>query len=292
MKKEYNFTLISVIASGILLGVGGVILEKSGNPFRTGICVSCFVENIAGSLGLHANSRMQYIRPEVIGFILGAFILSLLRSEFNVRGGQSPVIRFVLGILMMIGASGDIYKNILGPIRHNLRLLAVIPLGYVYVKELSIERTIAENKIKEENEISSSLLKTFDILNSSLEIKQIINNVIVVAPKYLKFDKLIIFLYGQETNEIICSYSYGFDPEEKTLTETSFKNNGIQVKLGIEPIIINDANKYELLSKDFANTLNIHNAVMMPIIISGHLEALLIGGYKNIQPVSTYDLSF
>lgn len=104
MKKEYNWTLISVILSGVLLGVGGVVLEKFGNPFRTGVCVSCFMENIAGSLGLHANSRMQYIRPEVIGFILGAFLISLLRSEFNVRGGRAPIIRFVLGILMMIGA--------------------------------------------------------------------------------------------------------------------------------------------------------------------------------------------
>ena len=104
MKKEYNWTLISVIISGVLLGVGGVILEKYGNPFRTGICVSCFMKNIAGSLGLHANSRMQYIRPEIIGFILGAFFVSILRNEFDARGGQSPVIRFVLGILMMIGA--------------------------------------------------------------------------------------------------------------------------------------------------------------------------------------------
>ncbi|MDD5772728.1 MAG: YedE family putative selenium transporter [bacterium] len=104
MKKEYNWTLLSVILSGILLGVGGVVLEKYGNPFRTGVCVSCFMENIAGSLGLHANNRMQYIRPEIIGFILGAFFISILRREFNVRGGRAPFTRFVLGILMMIGA--------------------------------------------------------------------------------------------------------------------------------------------------------------------------------------------
>ncbi|MEW6088228.1 MAG: YedE family putative selenium transporter [bacterium] len=103
-KQKYDLTIAGVILSGILLGVGGVILEKFGNPFRTGICVSCFMENIAGSLGFHANSRMQYIRPEVAGFIIGAFLLSLIRNEFNVRGGQSPLIRFMLGVLMMIGA--------------------------------------------------------------------------------------------------------------------------------------------------------------------------------------------
>lgn len=95
--------LTAIILSGTLLGAGGVILERFGNPFRTGICVSCFIENIAGSLGLHANSRMQFIRPEIVGFILGAFLISILRGEFKARGGRSPVIRFVLGILMMIG---------------------------------------------------------------------------------------------------------------------------------------------------------------------------------------------
>lgn len=95
--------LIAIILSGTLLGAGGVVLEKFGNPFRTGVCVSCFIENIAGSLGLHANSRMQFIRPEIVGFILGAFFVSILRGEFRARGGRSPIIRFVLGILMMIG---------------------------------------------------------------------------------------------------------------------------------------------------------------------------------------------
>ncbi|MFH1288373.1 MAG: YedE family putative selenium transporter [bacterium] len=111
VSKKYDLTIIMVILSGILLGVGGVVLEKFGNPFRTGICVSCFIENIAGSLGLHANNRMQYIRPEIIGFILGAFLISLGRGEFNVhgsvhgsvRGGRILIIRFILGILMMIG---------------------------------------------------------------------------------------------------------------------------------------------------------------------------------------------
>ncbi|HHK60794.1 MAG TPA: YedE-related selenium metabolism membrane protein, partial [Desulfobacterales bacterium] len=55
---------------GALLGVGGMVLSWLGNPPNTGICASCFLENIAGAIGLHDNPRMQYLRPEIIGFIL------------------------------------------------------------------------------------------------------------------------------------------------------------------------------------------------------------------------------
>src|SRR5512142_2654836 len=61
------------ILTGAVMGVAGVVLSLLGNPANTGFCVSCFLENIAGSLGLHGNIRMQFIRPEIIGFVLGSF---------------------------------------------------------------------------------------------------------------------------------------------------------------------------------------------------------------------------
>jgi hypothetical protein len=52
-------------------------MTKWGNPPNMGICVACFIRDIAGALGLHRNDTTQYIRPEVIGFLLGAFITSM-----------------------------------------------------------------------------------------------------------------------------------------------------------------------------------------------------------------------
>ncbi len=95
----------SIIISGIIFGVIGVLLVTAGNPKHTGICISCFMEGIAGSIGLHNNPRMMYIRPEIIGFILGAFIISLLSKDFRPSGGSSPVIRFVLGFLTIVGSA-------------------------------------------------------------------------------------------------------------------------------------------------------------------------------------------
>ena len=47
---------------------------------------------------------MQYIRPEIIGFVLGALVAALIFREFKPRTGSSPLARFVLGMLAMIGA--------------------------------------------------------------------------------------------------------------------------------------------------------------------------------------------
>jgi hypothetical protein len=37
-----------------------------------GICVACFERDIAGALGLHRANVVQYISPEIIGFVLGS----------------------------------------------------------------------------------------------------------------------------------------------------------------------------------------------------------------------------
>jgi YedE family putative selenium metabolism protein len=75
-----------------------------GNPPNMGICVACFIRDIAGALGLHQASVVQFIRPEVVGFLFGAFIASFAFREFRSRGGASPMIRFLLGAFVMIGA--------------------------------------------------------------------------------------------------------------------------------------------------------------------------------------------
>ena len=93
------------ILMGAVLGIGAVTLSYYGNPPNTGLCVSCFMENIAGSMGLHDNIRMQYLRPELIGFVLGAFMLALVRREFVPSGGSSPLLRFLIGFFLIVGCT-------------------------------------------------------------------------------------------------------------------------------------------------------------------------------------------
>lgn len=94
-----------VVASGLALGALGVLLAVWGNPRNSGICVSCFIENAAGALGLHDNVRMQYLRPELIGFVLGALVSAVGAREFRSRGGSAPLPRLFAGIFLMVGCA-------------------------------------------------------------------------------------------------------------------------------------------------------------------------------------------
>jgi uncharacterized protein len=95
---------VKIIASGGIIGLLAAILVKFGNPVNMGVCVACFFRDIAGGLGLHRAAVVQYLRPEIPGFILGSFGMAKAKGEFKARGGSSPVLRFVLGFFLMIGA--------------------------------------------------------------------------------------------------------------------------------------------------------------------------------------------
>src|SRR6056297_852288 len=93
-----------IIITGGIIGVLGSLLVVFGNPANMGICVACFIRDIAGAVGLHRASVVQNIRPEIIGFILGAFLIARSTGEFKVKGGSSPITRFVIAMFVMIGA--------------------------------------------------------------------------------------------------------------------------------------------------------------------------------------------
>ncbi len=93
-----------IIFTGAIIGLISVILVKYGNPANMGYCIACFLRDITGALGLHRAPVVQYIRPEIIGLVLGAFLMSLGAKEFKAKGGSSPFIRFLLGFIVMVGA--------------------------------------------------------------------------------------------------------------------------------------------------------------------------------------------
>ena len=93
-----------LILTGAIIGVLAPLLQKLGNPPNMGICVACFERDIAGALALHRAGVVQYIRPEIPGFVLGALAASFLFSDFKPRTGSAPLVRFILGMFAMIGA--------------------------------------------------------------------------------------------------------------------------------------------------------------------------------------------
>lgn len=102
--KNIFATKWGIIGVGAFIGISAPLLQKLGNPGNMGICVACFERDISGAIGLHRAAVVQYMRPEIIGFVLGALIAAYIFGEFRARAGSAPIVRFVLGAFAMIGA--------------------------------------------------------------------------------------------------------------------------------------------------------------------------------------------
>ena len=102
--KNFFSTRWGIISVGAFIGVLAPLLQKLGNPGNMGICVACFERDIAGAIGIHRAAVVQYMRPEIIGFVLGSLIAAYIFKEFRSRTGSAPIVRFVLGVFAMIGA--------------------------------------------------------------------------------------------------------------------------------------------------------------------------------------------
>ena len=99
--KKRNFW---VILTGVVIGIAALALSALGNPGNMGFCIACFLRDTSGALKLHSAEAVQYVRPEIVGMILGAMIIAMLTKEFKPRGGSSPMTRFVIAIVVMVGA--------------------------------------------------------------------------------------------------------------------------------------------------------------------------------------------
>ena len=168
MKKH-----LMVIVTGAVIGIAALVLVRFGNPGNMGFCIACFLRDIAGALKLHNAGVVQYMRPEVIGLIIGAFLLAVVKKEFKPRGGSAAFTRFTLGSFVMIGA-----LVFLGcPLRMFLRLgagdlnaifglvgfIAGIVIGIFFLnKNFSLSR--AYNQSKQEGVIPIIFMLVFFVL--------------------------------------------------------------------------------------------------------------------------------
>ncbi|MCI2056469.1 MAG: YedE-related selenium metabolism membrane protein [Oscillibacter sp.] len=154
--KKVNYLVIS---AGIAVGIAALVLTALGNPANMGFCIACFERDIAGAVGLHSAAKVQYLRPEIIGLVLGAFLMSVATKEFRAKAGSAPATRFVLGAFVMIGA-----LVFLGcPLRMVIRLgggdlnavvglvgfVAGIAIGVVFLKKgFTLQRAYAVSTVE------------------------------------------------------------------------------------------------------------------------------------------------
>ncbi len=90
--------------AGAIIGIAAIVLTVLGNPGNMGFCIACFLRDTAGAMHLHTVPIVEYVRPEIIGIILGSFVLSVITGDFRPRGGSSPLLRFIIAFIVMVGA--------------------------------------------------------------------------------------------------------------------------------------------------------------------------------------------
>ncbi len=93
-----------IVLAGLVTGIAALVLTALGNPKNMGFCIACFERDIAGALGFHSAAKVQYLRPEIVGIVLGATLAAAAAKEFRAKAGSSPASRFLIGLFVMIGA--------------------------------------------------------------------------------------------------------------------------------------------------------------------------------------------
>ena len=92
-----------LVISGLIAALVAIMFASNGNPGNMAICIACFIRDTAGALKLQTNETVQYLRPEIVGIIVGACLMAFIGKEFKATAGSSPFTRFALGFIVMIG---------------------------------------------------------------------------------------------------------------------------------------------------------------------------------------------
>ena len=115
MKKVH----LGVIIAGAAVGLAALILTALGNPTNMGFCIACFLRDTAGGLGLHSAAAVQYIRPEIIGLVLGivfAVIMAVLGNLVVTPAWLGVPLDAVVAMIVPILIPFNLLKGLLNAI--------------------------------------------------------------------------------------------------------------------------------------------------------------------------------
>ncbi|MCL5022482.1 MAG: PAS domain S-box protein [Nitrospirae bacterium] len=161
-------------------------------------------------------------------------------------------------------------------------------------KKAEEELMLLYRQIKEEAEISHSLVRIVNALNTSLSESELIRNVMGLVPNYLRFDRTMIFLYDEALRGFVFSAGHGLTPvEEGVLVSRTFREEDFPAMaefLRGEEIVIENAAENALLTKELIETFRIGSIVMVPITVRGKVIGGIVGNYRKANPIDRKDL--
>ncbi|RJQ15095.1 MAG: PAS domain S-box protein [Nitrospiraceae bacterium] len=164
------------------------------------------------------------------------------------------------------------------------------------------ERKNAEKDLAEmyeakrnEAEISGSLLQLVETLNTSLEEKELVRNILNIAPQYLQFGRMALFFYDDAVEGFTFAGSYGLDADKETILSARVFKAGdmpaIDMALRGETVLMEDPRKGKLLREDLIDMFDIKSAVMAPVSFNGNVRGILCGDYTTVKSIEPKDLA-
>ncbi len=161
-------------------------------------------------------------------------------------------------------------------------------------KKAEEELTGLYRKVKEEAEVSNSLLQIVEALNSTLDEKSLIKTVTKMTPSYLKFDRLAVFLHDDELDGFTFAGGYGLTPsEEGLLLSRTFRHGDfpeIDETLKGKMVVLDEGRRAGLVPNEAVDFLRTGRAAIAPISFRGRVAGGILGGYKELKPFEEKDL--
>ena len=93
MRKNLFATTPGIIIVGAVIGLIAVWVAKARQPGKHGDLRSVLRTRCGRRLGLHRAAIVQYLRPEIMGLVLGSLAAAISTREFKPRGGSAPIVR-------------------------------------------------------------------------------------------------------------------------------------------------------------------------------------------------------
>lgn len=150
-------------------------------------------------------------------------------------------------------------------------------------------------QVKEEAEISGALVKIVNALNTSLSETELVRNVVTLAPSYLRFDRLVIFLYDESLKGFTLAGGYGLSHvDEGMLVSRIFRERDFPAMssfLNGETVLIEKALGSDLLTKELVDTFEIGSILLAPIMIRGKVIGGIVGDCKSSEAIKNRDVS-
>lgn len=157
------------------------------------------------------------------------------------------------------------------------------------------EEYLAElyERVRNEAEISGSLLHLVETLNTSLEEKELVRNVLNLAPEYLGFNRMSLFYYEDQVG-LTLTGSYGLTSyEEGVLSAKTFNpenHAAVEMIMKGETVVIENGGAGRLLDKELVELLDINSAAIVPVLFRGKVTGAIYGDYTTARPVDQRDL--